>query len=74
MIVKTSQCSLIFCSLGSLDNYLFSERNITAIESIQLLSKIAKGILYLHKNNVVHRDLATRNILVSNTKKIKGLA
>jgi len=57
---------LEFCEGGSLDNLLFnSAHEIPAKEQIRLAYEIAQGLLHIHMANIVHRDLASRNILLS---------
>eukprot|EP01117_Protostelium_nocturnum_P001837 TRINITY_DN1230_c0_g1_i3.p1 TRINITY_DN1230_c0_g1~~TRINITY_DN1230_c0_g1_i3.p1 ORF type:complete len:936 (+),score=218.52 TRINITY_DN1230_c0_g1_i3:3257-6064(+) len=52
------------CEGGSLYSYLRSHP--MALESkIKLLNGIAKGMLHLHLEKVIHRDLAVRNILLT---------
>jgi hypothetical protein len=53
---------LEYCDEGSLDRLLFDTNK--SISPIELASDIAKGLLHLHANNIVHRDLAVRNILM----------
>eukprot|EP00029_Vermamoeba_vermiformis_P009922 TRINITY_DN510_c0_g3_i1.p1 TRINITY_DN510_c0_g3~~TRINITY_DN510_c0_g3_i1.p1 ORF type:complete len:1064 (+),score=137.54 TRINITY_DN510_c0_g3_i1:207-3398(+) len=58
---------LEFCDGGSLDDKLFNlSHTITAQQQIDIVLGIAKGLYHLHKNNIVHRDLAVRNILMNN--------
>jgi hypothetical protein len=55
-----------FCPGGSLDKLLFDKDDPISLETkIRWLKEIAQGMLHLHKYNVVHRDLASRNILLS---------
>ena len=56
---------LEFCSGGSLDSWVYSTRVMDDTMKYQIIHGIALGMLHLHKNSVVHRDLAVRNILVS---------
>eukprot|EP00029_Vermamoeba_vermiformis_P010127 TRINITY_DN526_c0_g2_i7.p1 TRINITY_DN526_c0_g2~~TRINITY_DN526_c0_g2_i7.p1 ORF type:complete len:1042 (-),score=152.68 TRINITY_DN526_c0_g2_i7:28-3153(-) len=54
-----------FCEGGSLDTKLYNSRDEISIKTqIQWLTGIAKGLSHLHSNNVVHRDVAARNVLV----------
>lgn len=56
---------LEYCNEGSLDKVLFdSDRLNTPTEQIALAEAIARGLDHLHQNNIVHRDLAVRNILL----------
>ncbi|XP_053558847.1 tyrosine-protein kinase JAK3 [Bombina bombina] len=57
---------------GSLREYLPKNRDV--MESSQLLlyaSQICKGMLYLGSQRYVHRDLASRNILVESRNHVK---
>jgi len=61
---------LEFCDLGSLRDLLDSaEIKISFLEVIQIAEDIAKGVQHLHSENIYHRDLSARNILV---KEIQG--
>jgi serine/threonine protein kinase len=52
--------------LGSLDKLLFvNNQSLSEKEKINLVRGIARGMLHLHNNNIVHRGLAARNILLS---------
>ncbi len=56
---------LEYCNEGSLDTILFkTEKLRSPAEQIALAEAIARGIDHLHQNNIVHRDLAVRNILL----------
>jgi len=54
-----------YLSHGSLSNLLLKEsRNMTVRDLIDMAKQAAAGMLHLENANVVHRDLALRNILV----------
>jgi hypothetical protein len=53
-----------FCGGGSLDSYL-KARACTLLEKIDILLDVAEGLYHLHRHNIVHRDLAVRNLLLS---------
>jgi serine/threonine protein kinase len=55
-----------FLGGGSLDAKLYREKFVFShAEQRRLASEIACGVAFLHENNIVHRDLATRNILLT---------
>ncbi|XP_070548615.1 uncharacterized protein [Ptychodera flava] len=41
-------------------------RNLTDKDRIKFAYQVADGMTFLHENNLIHRDLASRNILVTN--------
>jgi serine/threonine protein kinase len=56
---------LEFCGGGSLDKLVFNNSSsVTNEKRKELALKIAYGMIHLHNSNIVHRDLAVRNILV----------
>jgi len=59
---------LEFCNYGSLDKLL--EKNMVEDRGkVRALLDSARGIEYLHKRDVIHRDIASRNCLVVKTDK-----
>jgi serine/threonine protein kinase len=53
---------------GSLDRMLQLKaegKTISGDERIRLAAGIASGMVHLHAQKIIHRDLATRNILIS---------
>jgi len=57
---------LEFCQGGSLDTLLFDKDDeLGAAKTIKLSAGIAAGIYHLHQSNIVHRDLASRNVLLT---------
>jgi len=59
-----------YCNGGSLSEYLKNHPNLPISEKLQFIKDIAKGMLHLHcgipGKEVIHRDLATRNVLLRN--------
>ena len=55
-----------YCEGGSLDGKLYDTNNddISLKTQLQWMIGISKGLNHLHSNNIVHRDVAARNVLV----------
>jgi len=58
---------LEFCDGGSLDKLVYSNAPISYNQVYNIMKGIALGMHHLHKSRIIHRDLATRNILLSKT-------
>jgi len=61
-----------FLEEGSLDNLLKRE-NFDNRQFVGMATDIAAGMLHLHKEGIVHRDLATRNLLVKKIQRRVGV-
>ena len=53
------------CTKGSLDGRSCEVPAIPLADKEEILLQIARGIAFLHRNHIVHRDLATRNVLMA---------
>lgn len=56
-----------YAARGSLFNELHSNKDLNWNFRIRATQGIAKGLQYLHGKNIMHRDLKTANVLVSET-------
>lgn len=56
-----------FCGRGSLHKALFEgQRRLSSGQKLTICAQMSKGLAYLHSKRIIHRDLNTRNILLSN--------
>ncbi|XP_072418173.1 serine/threonine-protein kinase 33-like [Chiloscyllium punctatum] len=53
-----------FCELGELKGILEEKGHLSESETKHIISSLASAIFYLHKNDIIHRDLKLENILV----------
>lgn len=60
---------LDFCNLGTLNNMLMNidlfNRLVEGDYLLEIIKNIASGMEVLHANEILHCDLATRNVLIS---------
>jgi predicted Ser/Thr protein kinase len=58
---------LEYCNGTSLDRLLYdTEEKLTQAKQLELARMICQGMIHLHSNGVVHRDLSSRNVLLHN--------
>ncbi len=56
----------------TLYNYIRTHKDLTITEIKYIMKELLEGLAYLHKNNILHRDIKTENVLITNDlKKIK---
>jgi len=57
----------------SLQNYIFlrKDKKLEEKECIRIYKQILDGIVYLHENNVAHRDIKLENILLNEVLEVK---
>jgi serine/threonine-protein kinase Chk2 len=52
----------------TLDSLLDDQYTFSSTEVVDLISKLANGVQYLHSNGICHRDIKPQNIMVSGDK------
>lgn len=62
---------LEYCKRGSLFSYLNQEKRIGEIEAMRLFQQICEGIVYLHSQGYLHRDVKLENLLLSDDNSVK---
>jgi len=60
-----------FMEHGSLYSFIHSENKVDTNLLVNLIKGIAAGMLHLHKEGIVHRDLACRNVLLGSGFQVK---
>jgi 5'-AMP-activated protein kinase catalytic alpha subunit len=56
---------------GELFDYIVNNAKIDENEACHIFQQIISGIEYVHKLNIVHRDMKPENLLIDNEKTIK---
>ncbi|VVC40742.1 Protein kinase domain,Protein kinase-like domain,Protein kinase, ATP binding site,Plk4, first [Cinara cedri] len=63
---------LELCHNGELLQYLKRNGNkLSEIDARHILKQVVEGLLYLHKHNIVHRDLTLTNLLLTKDMRVK---
>ncbi|KAF8022645.1 hypothetical protein BT93_F0227 [Corymbia citriodora subsp. variegata] len=61
-----------YMSGGSLFDFLHKQNDVLKLSTVlRLAIDISKGMNYLHKNNIIHRDLKTANLLMEENEVVK---
>ena len=73
-IIETKTQLFLFtehASKGELFNYIVTKQKIPENEACKFFQEIISGINYLHKLNIVHRDMKPENLLLDCNNSIK---
>ena len=61
---KTFWMMMEFCNHGDLNDF-FRKKNPDIHTKVEIINGIAQGIAYLHRKDVIHRDIKPDNILIA---------
>jgi len=69
---KPNLCILFeYMTWGSVLDYLRKEGALGVSETLRIGMEVCRGMDYLHKMNIIHRDLKTANLLMDENKVVK---
>jgi len=58
-----------YCEGGQLNNLIHTQKvQFSSAQKLSMMTDIAMGLSYLHAQNIIHRDLSTRNLLLQDSK------
>eukprot|EP00210_Caulerpa_lentillifera_P001441 g1383.t1 len=69
---RPSLCILVeYMDGGSVHDYLRKHGPLTLLEVCRIALDVSRGMDYLHRMHIIHRDLKTANLLIDNTGTVK---
>ena len=57
-----------YCKGGNLDVLIESKNKLSVDEAVKVALDICEVFIFIHKNNIVHRDIKPRNILIDSDR------
>lgn len=59
------------CENGNLFQYLTERKKLKEAEARSVMKQLVNGLLYLHSNGIIHRDLKLSNLLLNDRFTLK---
>lgn len=56
-----------FCELGDLQQHIRKQGRLSELEALHIIRDVADGYLAIEEKLIVHRDLKTANIFLTNS-------
>ena len=60
-----------FMSGGDLFSYLSERGRLVESRAIEIISQVISGVMFMHKNYLIYRDLKLENVLLDHNKNVK---
>ena len=60
-----------YCEGKDLMDYILTKSKLTEIESLKIFQQLINTLLYLHSQNITHRDIKIDNMLLDKNKNLK---
>ena len=73
-ILETPQHIFIiieYCEGKDLMDYILTKNKLSEFESLKIFQQLINTLLYLHSQNITHRDIKIDNMLLDNNKNLK---
>lgn len=73
-VFEYQDCAVViekYISGDSLSDILSRQGTLSEIQTKNIIGQICDGLLFLHKHNIIHRDINPNNIIISDNNQVK---